>query len=105
MANRGMPENISRLPINFPNSYFIFVLELENVRTFTEEILLQDTEIVKNPQQSLQLVDELIKRRLNPDENEFKIKALASKSKFPQVILLLALFLVIYLNIIINSSH
>ena len=54
---------------------------MEDIRILTEEKLYKDGEKTKNPQQNLQLLDELIKKRIKPNENDLKIDALASKSK------------------------
>ena len=54
---------------------------MEDIRILTEEKLHKDGEKTKNPQQNLQLLDELIKKRIKPNENDLKIDALASKSK------------------------
>lgn len=54
---------------------------MEDIRILTEEKLHQDGEKTKNPQQNLQLLDELIKKRMKPSEGDLKIDALASKSK------------------------
>ena len=55
---------------------------MEDIRILTEEKLYKDGEKTKNPQQNLQLLDELIKKRIKPNENDLKIDALASKSKY-----------------------
>ena len=76
-SNFQFVENI--LPVN---KIFFFFLDLEDIRILTEKRLQQDGEKTKNPQQNLQLLDELIKRRLKPNESDLKIDALASKSKY-----------------------
>ena len=56
-------------------------VDLEDIKILLEKRLPNDKQ-TKNPQQQLQLVDELIRRRLKPNEGDIKFDTLASKSKY-----------------------
>ena len=76
--------------------YFSFsfkILDLEDIRILTEEKLHKDGEKTKNPQQNLQLLDELIKTRIKPKDNDLKIDVLASKSNNLNLTMILFLFI------------
>jgi len=71
----------------------IFV-DLEDIKLLVEKRLSKD-EQTKNPQHQLQLVDELIKRRLKPNEGDIKFDALASKSEYI-IVIILKQFIIIF---------
>ena len=71
---------------NFLNQIIILffgtnIIDLEDIRILVEKRLAQDEE-TKNPQQQLQLLDELIKTRTKPNQGDIKLDTLASKSLY-----------------------
>ena len=59
---------------------FVNVSDLEDIRLLVEKRIEKDKD-VKNPQQQLHLLDELIKTRIKPDEKN-NFNKLASQCEF-----------------------
>ncbi|XP_066921928.1 putative beta-lactamase HcpC [Clytia hemisphaerica] len=58
--------------------------DLEDIRILVEKRLSQDGQ-TKNPQQQLQLLDELIKTRTKPNQSDMKLDTLASQIKSDEI--------------------